>query len=288
MNSKNKRALIALCSGVALVIGIAAIVVPLVAGAGTTTSADTLDIVQRAPADSADGVSPYANAPVIGSIMYPIVSTDPMNSNFWRVPVDAPFSTMPEGQMCDPAQMAWLAEHAEPGRPVGLPVEAQVRNSADTGASMSIGNIHADGELVPNSQVVTLQCGGIGGGGSQIILLALDGSPGVWGAPSGWEENPQPEGAVATLNLAPGEIAELTFVIAESTKRFKGRIVADVASPEAGTVVLVDDLDFPSLPMPGFYLSFANGWFECSRPGSGSTPCTFAEAEELLREAGRS
>jgi hypothetical protein len=288
VNPKKKRALVALCSGIALVIGIAAIIIPLAMNAGTSTSsAATVEIVGSGSA-SGDRGSAYADAPVIGELAFAILHTGPTGgSNFWRIPVTAPFSTMPDGQMCDAAQTAWLTEHAQPGRLVGEPVQTRVRNSADTGTSMSLGNIHVEGELVEASQVVTLQCGGVGGGGSQIIELSLDGSPGVWGEPTMWDQNPQPQGTLATLNLAPGEVADVTFIIADSTKRFMGRIVADLAGSESGAVVLVDGLDFPSLPMPGYYLSLADGYLTCSGPERPSTPCTFAEAEDLLREAGR-
>ncbi len=290
MDPGRKRALIALGGSIATLIGLAAIAVPIMVDAGrTTSSVHSVESLTDKPAPIGTE-DPLSSAPVVGELAHAIINVSSNGSaNFWRIPVDAPFSTMPDGEMCNPAQMAWLIEHAQPGRPNHQPVETRVRNNADTGASMSLGNIHVQGSFVEQSQVVTLQCGGIGGGGSQVIELALDGSPGVWSEPMAWDQNPQPQGSIATLNLAPGEVADVTFAIDDSTKRFIGSIVADLEGSDSGTVVLVPELDFPSTPVPGYYLNFAGAsiGLECSKPGSRRASCTFAEAEELLREAGR-
>lgn len=289
MNQTRKRTLVGIAGGAATLIGATAIIVPIIASnAQTSSSADSITRLDAAPA-AVESADPYAAATLIGSLTNAIAPDDPTRTNFWRIPVDAPFSTMPAGDQCGPEQVAWLTAHAERGRATGTPVETRILNSADTGASLSIGNIHAEGEFVPNSQVVILQCFGIGGGGSQIINLTLDGSAGVWGPPSGWEEDPQPEGVAAVVNLAPGEVADLTFDIADPTQRFTGKIVGDLLGPDNGAVILVDELDFPAAPMPGYYISFAgavNG-MGCTRPGQTAVPCTVAEAEELLRESAR-
>lgn len=289
MESKKRNTLVAICSGGALLIGIAAIIVPLIASSGATTTSKTSVEVRTTPsATPAVAAEVDESIQVIGTISHPALSGDPAQSNLWRIPVDAPLATMPAGEQCGAEQRAWLLEHAEPASPTGRFLDVQVRNAATDGGSMSIGNIHADGDLIESSQIVTLQCAGIGGGGSQLISLTLDGSPGVWGPPTGWEDNEQPEGSLATLNLAPGELAELSFIIADETRRFEGRIAADLIAPETGSVVLADALVIEPTPVPGYYLSFANGPLECTRPDQPRTTCSLAEAEQLLREAARS
>lgn len=286
MESRTRRTIIAACGAGALLIGIVSIVVPLVADAGkTATSTDSVEVRSTASVAPAAPADAEAAVEVIGMVNTPLSGNGP--ANIWRVPVDAPFSSMPAGDECGPDQIAWLVEHAEPAAPTGRSLHVQVRNTADESGAMSIDRIRADGELIDGTQVVTLQCAGIGEGGSQFIALPLDGSPAVWGPPTGWEENPQPEGAPATLNLAPGELAEILFLLGDATRRFEGRIVADVVAPGSGSVVLAEGLSIESTPVPGYYLSFANGPLECTRPNGAATPCSFAEAEQFLQEASR-
>lgn len=292
MNATNpKHILAALVTGVALLVGIAAIVVPLVAnGAKSTTSADNISITHHAPELAAVADDNFANAAVVGALLR-ASGVSPDNSTSWRVPVSTPFATfpLPDGEWgCGPEQMAWLQKYAKPSVPMYRFLDVELRNDADAGGSLSITNIRADGKLDDESKVVWLQCAGVGGDGSQAIDLRLDGSPGVWAEPYGWEDDPQPVGSLATVNLAPGQLSMLTFIIADNERKFTGRIVGDLVSPSTGVVILVDGLSVDSTPVDGYYLSLMSGALECSKPGQDFFQCTPAVAEEMLREAGRS
>ncbi len=290
MDPLKKRVLLAIASGVALLIGIVAIAVPLILDATrTVTSVEGTQITASIPDTPTSVPDSSESAQVIGVIDDYVFGGTLDNPSTWWIPVDAPFTTMPNGSECGPEQRAWLVKYGIPETKEGRLVRVQVHNTASTGAAMSISNIHVEGKFVERTQLVRMTCAGTGASGSQVMNLALDGSPALWGYVTDSQGNPPVEGSLATINLSPGEIADLTFDIADSSQRFVGRIVADLITPESGVVVLAEELSIDPTPVPGYHLDFTSGQsLACSQPGNEYFKCTFAEAEALLREAGRS
>lgn len=290
MDPARKRLFILIGSIASVAIGLAAIGIPLAISMGTTTSSDgTLTVTDLAGNTDAgeDSALDSAAATVIGSLSNSIFD-DPSDAIFWLIPVDAPMSTFPAGDLCSSQQQRnWLAEHAKPYRLEVNPVQARVHNSADSGASLALTNVRLDGEWLEVTRTVLLTCIGIGDNGTQSIRLHADGSPGTWSQWYGWEENAQPEGSIATLNLAPGEVANLNFELPRADRDFVGRVVADMVGVDDAVVVLAENVSFSAHPLDDYSFLFPETeTVMCSWP-DGDTSCTYAEAEEFLREAGR-
>lgn len=97
----------------------------------------------------------------------------------------------------------------------------------------------------------------------------------------------QLQGAPVTLNLQPGELLPLTFLRSDSvdtSRRYEGRIVADVYDGNEEQVALVPDMVFWNAPVAGYHLGFGDSIsnFQCTWPGEEPLPCSLGEARSLL------
>lgn len=245
-------------SGVAAtLIGVAGIVVPMVADAQSrSTSTDTLVIdPTTAPEGAALATSaPLAAAPEV-DLGLDVVEVEPDNGpkgpgtdmTFW-VPIDAPWASFPDDAQAQPAwsgctqaQFDWLTTHAvSRPSPGGL---LDLVNSATDGGALSVRSIRAEGELVPQSPArITVYCegGGTGAGGEYTVVKVTlgDASPATVIASS-----VLPVGSLFTQDLAPGQAGQIFLSVdtADPTKDFEGKIVADVVAGEDESTFTIDD-----------------------------------------------
>lgn len=282
------------------------------------STADTLLVESAAPAD------PYADALVIGEVDPPARPTH-ANPLDWRVPVDAPFETFPTNFVqntssgetwldCSEEQFAWLEEHAQPydATSSSSVFNLTLRNTANEGGALPLGNIRFEGEEVDSAPWVALQCtvGGRGNaGGLQPMLINVDGSEAVYGEVlSAYSEDAQPEGSPVTVNLAPGEINELVLTRdlgVDLQRQYEGRFLADVLDGSDETVILANEVSFKRQNVPGFkihYIGYDNqpegeaGQMLCIRPigepneyGNfeeyDKRACSTAEVVDMLKDA---
>ncbi|WP_217132251.1 hypothetical protein [Leucobacter chinensis] len=279
---------------------------------------ETLAVEAAAPAD------PYADAIVVGEIERP---ERPSHSNpiDWKVPVDAPFETFPTNFIqpessesvwleCSDEQFAWLKEHAEPFDSMSdsNAFNLSLRNSANTGGSLPLGNLRFEGTEAESVAWVALECsiGGRGAaGGAQPMYIDIDGSEAVYGEVlSSYAEDAQPEGSPVTVNLAPGEITELVLTRdrnVNTQRTYTGRFLADVLDGSDDTVILANDVVFQRQRVLGYKIHYIGvdyapegeaGSMLCIRPvgepneqgffdESDRSACSTAEVAEMLAEA---
>lgn len=240
----------------------------------------------------------YPDGEAIGDAELPFQDSDE-----WLVPVSAPFSSFPdngvEGEAgCTAEQLAWLESNAFPNRRSQF-FDVTLQNTASSGAALSMGEIRFEGEEIPSEPWVFLECphGGKGdGGGSQPILIDTQGTSAVWGETFA-DDNPQPIGSPVTLNLSPGEVAQVTFERAntvDTQRAYVGSFVAD-ADGIATPVVMADNIEFVRAQLPGYYLGWGANYSElhCGTPHTDGAdedgyiysvdfPCTIDEAAYLM------
>ena len=227
---------------------------------------------------------------------------DGLNSADWRIPVSAPIETFPLGvevdesgmaRSCTAAQVEWLNQWATPaGAMMSGDISArfggELWNNSDSGAAVSLGNIRFEGAEEPAEPVVLFRCPQccMGDGLTQAIEVGVDGSPAVFteGIPV-YTEDEVPAGTPATLNLQPGELLTLDIFRAPSvdtTRLYKGRLVADVLDGTGKQVAILPEMTFWPAPAGAVgYLNDSSSTFECRIDGA-ITPCTLAEAKQLM------
>lgn len=303
-----------------------AIIVPAVTVVAVGVSALTIMLgrpssVATLAARNADGAVQLGQAEdfrVVGELVNPLSAYEGNSSNFrvfWQIPVSAPLATFPDTPAqesgyysCSPEQIAWLETHAHEGTVFGWgKFDLSLLNTADGGGSLSLSNVRFEGDEVASEPLVTFHCpmGGMGSAGSQSITVGVTGAPAVWGPGSGADA--QPEGSVATINLAPGAASPVQLLRApevDTQRQYEGRFLADLVDDSGETVILAENVAFRRESAPGFFVGyggagFVDGILRCGVPveepvpgGSGETriaadtrTCTLSEAAETLRLA---
>lgn len=251
----------------------------------------------------------YADAEVIGHAQN-ATSGSPQQAYYWVIPISAPIEDFPTEPVldasgerrvgCTDAEIAWLEQYAIPQTPMTTNFAyVSLLNTANTGGALSLGSIRFEGEEVASVPLVQFACPTLGMGGfePQSIVIFADGRPGVFGPGSGMPED-MPEGAPATLNLAPGEALPVLFMQDlddPHDERFEGRIVADVVGSDNESVILADDFVLARLPVTDYFVGYEFAdTLRCASPsiadeGPSSAnrgrECTLSEAAELFREA---
>lgn len=279
---------------------------------------ETLAVEAAAPAD------PYADAIVVGELESQETPSHARPID-WKVPVDAPFETFPTNFVqsehsesvwleCSDEQFAWLEEHAKPFDSMSdsNAFNLTLRNSANTGGSLPLGNLRFEGAETESVAWVALECsiGGRGAaGGMQPMYIDIDGTEAVYGEVlSSYAEDAQPEGSPVTVNLAPGEITELVLTRdrnVNTQRNYEGRFLADVLDGSDDTVVLANDVVFQRQKVLGYKIHYIGvdyapegdaGSMLCIRPvgepneqgffdESDRRACSTAEVAEMLAEA---
>lgn len=325
--ARSTRRTLGLAAAVAVpAIGAAGFLVPWLAGMGEReSSVDTLEVHGSADADGAGADSeavaqvdavdeapdPLADAAVLGEILRDDAATVQVERVIdWAIRVSAPLETFPDapvpdawgGHGCSPEQIAWLSEHATTPAPQSVGV--RVHNTADTGGALALQNVRFEAAQVDAEPWVRFECpaGGRGGTDDQYVEVDVDGSPATWSSSFGGDG--EPEGSLVTVNLSPGEVAELVVARAPQVDRqraYAGRLVADLADGSGTTVILANDVRFDRDMVPGYFVGYGNvgyesGQLHCGTPdpagpneqgrvGTVMTPCTLAEAAQTLRVA---
>lgn len=285
------RVLGSLGAVIVAVVTVAAIVVPIVENFGERSSeAETLTAVK-------DG----------DAIGYTEMPAGIATGNEWLVPVAAPFSTFPRNWNledprnpdCSSDQYAWLEAHAHRWKPDEWQY-LHIRNSATTGGALSLSNIRFVGHEVASEAWVQMACpvGPTGGDNfpGQPLMIDAVGSPATWGEDL-WDDDPQnPVGSPVTVNVSPGQIAQVEIKRADSVsseRTYRGRLIADVVGDDT-PVVLAEKFGFTRERLPGYLIKGdSDGRLLCGRPnpaGPGrsgwvdsiETSCTFEEAAAML------
>ena len=337
---RRRRILGIAAAAVVAIVGVAEFLVPAIINAGRqSTSADTIEVrtTSSGPASAASPApsatqgrvteksDPLADAAVLGGVTLGPEMTDPLEYvTTWLLPVSAPFSTFPEAPdgsaECSSEQLRWLEKHATRDNFFDDSVTIAVRNRADVGGALSLENVRFEGDEVATEAWIRFHCPDASGGAtSQTLMVDMDGSPAVWGSEGDvgpeWGEGAawgdtrgedfMPVGALATINLGPGQLAQIQLNRTGSADRqrsYAGRILADLADGSE-TVVLAEGVEFLRDPLPGYRVEVpwddSDGALSCLVPedsrideygmerGQG-TPCTVADAAALLVEAGSS
>lgn len=225
---------------------VATIVIPLIADANQRlTSAQTLEVGTSTTAPTAARTAPAAvgdaKAAVAASdlnsreLVGQSIAEQFPNSN-WRVAADAPWDTFPVSEAddvytCTSAQVEWLTKWGRRDIADIWNGYLTLTNTATDGSAMSVRNIHSVGEFIePKSPEVAVYCALGTGGESSIIPLEQDlgtNHPAVFADSSGGG----PQGAPATLNIAPGQYLQI-FVDFKRGKHvtddFSGSLVGDI------------------------------------------------------------
>ncbi|MGV8896548.1 MAG: hypothetical protein ACOH10_02245 [Rhodoglobus sp.] len=247
--SSFKRRLAIVAAVVVPVVTAATIVIPIVADSfERPTSIDALEY------DAPDASNaPVENLPTMANLAASF--SEPDGRKTYLIPLSAPFDTISlggavEGRFCSQAQLDWLEQHEIEGEgfgvhPDGAPVTLDLRNAATDGGSLSIRNLHAvaDNET-PEFPSVTMACDKPQGGFEWPQRVEIDfstGDPAAWGSPDYMDVDPEVEGTVFSLNLAPGESAQILLGPHWPDRSFNGRLVADVTA--AGVTAEVTMLD---------------------------------------------
>lgn len=224
------------------VITVATIVIPWVADASQRpTSSETL--VGDLHAKSAEPSAAPPTEAVASAITAFARDSEYSGWISGSVSVDADWSSFPLDSAaevgCGDAQEVWLSSNGIPS--LQPSVSGELLNTATTGGSLSLRNLRAEGEFVPQDPPrLRFSCyvGGIGAVSRPIWTSLTLGD----NAPAVFIENtePQPIGTETTPpnligtpfvhNLAPGEILQLTifFETLDRGQDFVGRIVTDV------------------------------------------------------------
>lgn len=214
----------------------------------------------------------------------------------WLVPITAPLEDFPVdpahdySQGCTSDQLDWLEEHGTPWVTMSF-FHVVLQNTASGGGALSLGNVRFEGEEVPAVPLVTLACEIDPAGGlvdTSPVMIHTDGRPSVWGFAFDEPDAPA-EGSPVTLNLSPGEVAELYFSRHEEVdtqRHFEGYIVADVLNEE--TTVVLAEANFSPDEIPDYLFGYVyddGAWqFSCVTPTSESVwpGCTPEEAANIL------
>lgn len=246
-----------------------------------------------APRRTAEGrVRPSAQ-PVRGKVIYDTTEVAPEKVVLWNVPVTAPLSTFPvppTGE-CGARQLAWLERYATQYDGDQAWVVVRLSSSATYGSAVSLTNIRAIGTLTPATPTVSLSCRAVGGDAVQMAVMDLAGDVAVY---SDRRESGEHEpGTIVTVNLSPGEIADLHLELVPHDESFSGKIVARMVSPENRTIILAKKVRLPAAPRTDFALTVTSGVLECQNYGFTSMEfrpadeirweCTLTEAESIMR-----
>ncbi len=257
----------------ATTIGIAALVIPLVASTrDRDSSAATVEVeapkaLAAVPADAAtdeeaindEPAAPFAAAQSFVGESPSWPTDEETGETDWRVPVIAPFDKFPTDPKlpeqsfgCSPEQLAWLEAYAEPDSDDAYAYRyVWLANHATTGGSVAIENIRFIGASEHAVPVVNFYCpkGGEGGGDPQPIVVSSDGAPAVWGegvfAQTGFEMHPV--GSPAVINIAPGEVFSAPFIFDETfdrTMRWSGDVVGDITDSADDVAMLIPGFTF--------------------------------------------
>ncbi len=274
-----------------------------------TTSSGPASAASPAPSATQGRVTeksdPLADAAVLGGVTLGPEMTDPLEYvTTWLLPVSAPFSTFPEAPdgsaECSSEQLRWLEKHATRDNFFDDSVTIAVRNRADVGGALSLENVRFEGDEVATEAWIRFHCPDARrrrGSASQTLMACMDGSPAAgWGGEGGcWArrwgsvkelrraprcggdtrgEDFMPVGALATINLGPGQLAQIQLNRTGSADRqrsYAGRILADLADGSE-TVVLAEGVEFLRDPLPGYREgSVATIQMVRSRPVPGSS-----------------
>ncbi|MBC7592237.1 MAG: hypothetical protein H7226_14505 [Salinibacterium sp.] len=215
----------------------------------------------------------------------------------WYVPLDAPFETVPIGPVaestyCSEEQWTWLEEWALEPQSLGamdedFPKAVEFQNSATDGLPLSITNLHAVGEAgVPDVPALTVYCTPPMGGFDLPQMVKVDFSssdPAAWGPSSEYDDEPQLEGSVFTMNLAPGETNGVLLEVNWPEAQFRGSLVADVTVGGVTTESTVFDDIFRPYTTTSVTLHFAGPDLYCDSGGDAVAPCSAAEMLAVAR-----
>lgn len=290
--SGRKRFWVTLAAVTVPVIGVLAIIVPIVVQRNqTSTSTETVIVREpsgppssrESPSPRAATPDPFKDAPVLGRV------EDYSAGRYtkdWLVPASAPFDTFPTTPTrtadrsgsyrfphCSPEQISWLEAHAVTSD-AGVRPGVKLHNTADLGGALALTNVRFEGSDVVSEPLVAFECpvGGAGPTGA-LVVIKMDGSPGAWG------ELELDTGAPVTLNVSPGEVELVTFEQDRSVDRqraYSGRILADAVG-RGETFVLANDVEFRPAHMPGYFVGYGSpawedGRLRCRTPENGRTP----------------
>lgn len=246
-------------------------------GEAAAANGEDLEAQSRDGSSSPSEAAPEPSHPVIGYLDREPAFDD---TYFWQIPVDAPIETFPidpaplltrDQSGCTDEQLAWLEEYAllqplfawgDAGRTFLLSLTNDV--SSDT---MTLSNIHFEGEEVPSVPWIQFECpqGGVGESFGELIYVDAAGNPAVAGpddlvfVPPGDFTEPLPEGTPLTFDMAAGESGELMLTRAPSvdaSKQYYGRFLADAAGAPEDTVVLAEDITFWPKPVAGHWMGY--------------------------------
>lgn len=297
------------------VIGLVAAVLPfLLSGEDRDSSTDTLVVGESARPSQEQASESQSDEVILAAgqedLVAPIGQINETEmagaaGYVWGLPVSAdvstfPFSAEPMGE-CLPDQREWFEAVGSVDAATGWTLAIDIANDATSGGAISLTNIRFVGEVADSERMVRTNCGvgGIGGPGlRQMIDLYLDASPATWAPPDLAYLDPadvMPEGEIATVNLGAGEIATIEFVLRGIRdelgpgRSVTGRVVADMISPEATEVVILDDITIEGVTVAGFDLALADSPRSCILDGTSlsdsSGACTIEDAQLVLTEA---
>lgn len=236
--------LIAIGAVAGTAIGVVSVVIPLVVTAGArTTSTETVEVqagevpAAAVPAAALEPVQPGLAAQALGAGI-----EIAQNYTVFSVPVDAPWAELwalqENGSCTSQGQIAWLESHGVEV-PTGS-LYAYIRNTATSGAELTISEIRAQGELTPPAGDTvkvryTQRVGGEVLGVWARLSIGVDPVAAFDECGSNVEEcyaadgtGPQP-GDPVVFTLAPGEAEELHLHY-DTAADFTGRLVATVTS----------------------------------------------------------
>lgn len=287
-NSLQRPAQVALGVG-ATAVTAATIAIPIIATSQQReTTTETLVV--------AAGTTPVVPIGVEFSKSNTSATDDPYS---WLVPANAPWETFPllsvADSGCDAQQVAWLGEHGiNPDTAVLGLMNLDLRNDATDGASMTVTNIRADGDLGLDTPLISVGCAYVGAaGGPQVISLDYSGEPAVWAeASSDTDGEIKPVGSIVSVDLAAGQLEQLYVLLPENqTAVFTGDIVADVrVGGEDSVVALVSDVVAIPRPFAAFRVDAISSTtaMKCTIgewPNAETVPCLPSEIAALLASA---
>ncbi|MFN4001409.1 hypothetical protein [Microcella sp.] len=207
-------------------------------------------VVDRPDLDTGSGAASDSPQLALAATLSAVAGPDESTQKF-VVSADAPWTTFPDQAtnpddlyVCSEAQLSWLREY---GLPAWDTVFVSFTNTDSSGASSTVKDIRAEGE-VDTRPAIVVECPSPIGGESplQVGLLKLeDGTTAVFdekfleGGGQAFDDGVYGEaGAPVLFNLAPGETAQLVLKI-NGDGIFSGEIRGTVASDAADSYVVL-------------------------------------------------